>query len=120
MLRQDADLVNDEIVVAHLDPRGLPVNADLISRISSKPGDERTIEDPTATTNIVYLNQRGQPVVTKAGDAIEVPVGGPNPTTILTQAQVDKPLPVAIHAEYRLNGEVVDPETVVGPAVTSG
>lgn len=114
MLRQDADLVNDEIVVAHLDPRGLPVNADLISRISSKPGDERTIEDPTATTNIVYLNQRGQPVVTKAGDAIEVPVGGPNPTTILTQAQVDKPLPVAIHAEYRLNGEVVDPETVVG------
>ncbi|MFN8125904.1 MAG: hypothetical protein U0R64_05285 [Candidatus Nanopelagicales bacterium] len=114
MLRQDSDLVNDEIVIAQLDPLGLPIDADLISRISSRPGEERTVEDPTATTNVVYLNQRGQPVVNSSGDAIELTVGGPNPSTVLTQGQVDKPLSVALHAEYRLNGEVVDPEVIVG------
>ena len=110
--RQSAELVNDEIVVSQLDPRGLPIESQLISRISSPAGEERTIEDPSSTANVVYLNQRGRPEVT--ADGIEIDVGGPEPTTILTEALVDKPLAVAMHAEYRLNGEVVDPEVIVG------
>lgn len=113
-VRQESDVVNDEIVVSTLDPRGLPIDSKLISRVSSRPGPERTIDDPTSVTNIVYLNQRGRPTVNAKGDGIEVAVGGPDGTTILTESLVDKPLPVALHAEYRLNGEVVDPEAVVG------
>ena len=113
-VRQDSDIVNDEIVVSVLDPRGLPVDSKLISRISSRPGPERTVKDPTSVTNITYLNQRGRPTVDPKGDGIEVTVGGPEGTTILTESLVDKPLPVAMHAEYRLNGEVVDPEVIVG------
>lgn len=110
--QQDADLVNDEIVVAQLDPLGLPIQAQLISRLASKGGPERTVEDPTSTTNIVYLNQRGRPEVTANG--INVQVGGSEPTVTLTEALVNKPLPVALHAEYRLDGQVVDPTQIVG------
>lgn len=114
MARQDDDIVNDEIVVSELDPRGLPVDSKLISRVSSRPGPERTIKDPTSVTNITYLNQRGRPTLDPDGDGIELTVGGPNGTLTLTESLVDKPLPVAMHAEYQLNGAVVDPEVVVG------
>lgn len=109
---RESDVVNDEIVVSQLDPRGLPIRSQLISRLSSKAGPERTIHDPTSTTNIVYLNQRGRPTV--SGDGIEVQVGGSEPTVVLTEALVDKPLPVALHAEYRLDGQVVDANQIVG------
>ena len=112
--RQESDIVNDEIIVSQLDPRGLPVDSKLVSRISSRPGEQRTIKDPTSTTNITYLNQRGQPTLDPDGDGIQVQVGGPNGTTTLTESMVDKPLPVAMHAEYSLDGTVVDPQVTVG------
>ncbi len=112
--RQDSDIVNDEVVISSLDPMGLAIDSQLVSRVSSRPGPERTVEDPTSTANIEYLNQRGTPTVNAKGDAIQIQVGGPTGTTVLTQSLVDKPLPVAMHAEYTLNGEVVDPTTVVG------
>lgn len=112
--RQDSDIVNDEIVVSQLDPTGLPINSKLISRISSRPGKQRTVKDPTSVTNITYLNQRGQPTVDAKGDGIEVQVGGPDGSNVLTESLVDKPLPVAMHAEYKLNADAVDPSVIIG------
>lgn len=105
-------LVNDEIVVAELDPTGLPIQSHIISRLSSNGGEPRTVLDPTSTANVEYLNRRGRPTVTAEG--IEVEVGGPEPQVTLTKALVDKPMPLAMHAEYRLDGDVVDPMAVVG------
>lgn len=105
-------LVNDEIVVAELDPTGLPIQSHIISRLSSNGGEQRTVLDPTSTANVEYLNRRGRPTVTTKG--IEVEVGGPEPQVTLTKALVDKPMPLAMHAEYRLDGDVVDPMDVVG------
>ena len=109
-------LVNDEIAVASLDPRGLPIETHLISRIASSGGPERTILDPSTTTNVEYLNQRGRPDVTATG--INVTVGGPEPRVVLVRGLFDKPMPVALHAEYSLNGKVVDPGEVVGASGT--
>ena len=105
-------LINDEVAVAELDPAGLPVRSYLISRISSRGGQERTVVDPTATANIGYLNQRGRPVEVAGG--IEVTVGGPQARVTLTRALFDKPMPVAVHAEYRLDGDVVEAAEVLG------
>ncbi len=103
----DATLVNDEIVVASLDPTGLPIESQIISRLASNGGEQRTVLDPTSTANVEYLNQRGRPDITS--DGIQVEVGGPEPQVILTQAIVDKPMPLAMHAQYTLDGEIVDP-----------
>ncbi len=108
----EGTLVNDETVVSSLDPTGLPIESDIISRLASNGGELRTVLDPTSTANIEYLNQRGQPTVT--ADGIEVEVGGPEPKVILTKALVSKPLPLAMHAEYSLDGQIVDPLDVVG------
>ncbi|MDZ7578904.1 MAG: hypothetical protein U0904_12125, partial [Candidatus Nanopelagicales bacterium] len=108
----EGTLRNDELVVASLDPLGLPVTANLISRVSSSGGPQRTIVDPTSTSDIAYLNKRGQPTV--VGKGIEVTVGGQEPVVIITKAEFDRTLPVALHAEYVLNGQVVDPQDVVG------
>jgi putative membrane protein len=105
-------LVNDEIVVASLDPTGLPIDSEIISRLASTGGEQRTVLDPTSTANVTYLNQRGRPVVTANG--IEVEVGGPEPQMILTRALVDKPMPLAMHAQYRLNDQIVDPDQMLG------
>jgi putative membrane protein len=105
-------LVNDEIVTASLDPTGLPIDSEIISRLASTGGEQRTVLDPTSTANVTFLNQRGRPVVTANG--IEVEVGGPEPQLILTRALVDKPMPLAMHAQYRLNDQIVDPEQMLG------
>ena len=106
---------DDEIAIASLDPTGLPFNSYVTGRVSSKGGPERTVLDPFTTANVEYLNQRGQPVVKSGG--IEVSVGGPEANTTLTRGLMDKPLPVALHAEYKLNGQIVDPTDVLGASV---
>ena len=105
-------LVNDEIVTASLDPTGLPIDSEIISRLASTGGEQRTVLDPTSTANVTFLNQRGRPVVTANG--IEVEVGGPEPQMILTRALVDKPMPLAMHAQYKLNDQIVDPDQMLG------
>lgn len=105
---------DDEIAIASLDPTGLPFKTYVTGRVSSKGGPDRTILDPFTTANVEYLNQRGQPPV-KAG-GVEVSVGGPEAKTTLMRGLMDKPLPVALHAEYKLNGVIVDPDDVLGAA----
>ncbi|MCH9801365.1 MAG: hypothetical protein K0U62_07535 [Actinomycetia bacterium] len=105
-------LVNDEIVMASLDPTGLPIDSEIISRLASTGGEQRTVLDPTSTANVTYLNQRGRPVVSANG--IEVEIGGPEPQLILTRALVDKPMPLAMHAQYTLNDQIIDPEQMLG------
>jgi putative membrane protein len=108
----DASFVNDEVVLATLDPSGLPQDARLVSTVTTRGGQARTVEDPASTTNVVYLDRRGTP---RTGtDVVLVDVGGTGTTSVITQATFDKPLPVALHAEYAVDGEVVAPEAVVG------
>jgi hypothetical protein len=110
--QQSGELSNDEVVLATLDPTGLPVEALLISRVVSLGGPERTVVDPASTTNVRYRDRRGEPEVT--ADGVLVEVGGTGRTSTLTEALFDKPLPVALHAQYQLAGRSVDPRDVVG------
>jgi X-X-X-Leu-X-X-Gly heptad repeat protein len=105
---------DDEIAVASLDPTGLPIKTYVTGRVSSKGGPERTVLDPFTTANVEYLNRRGEPVARSGG--VDVTVGGPEASTTLVRGLMDKPLPVALHAEYKLNGEVVEPAAVLGAA----
>lgn len=105
-----SDLTNDEVALVTLDPSGLPSSATLVSRISSTRGPARTVLDPASTTNVSYLDRSGAPATTSGGVLVEVGDG----TTVLTEAQFDRPLPVAMHAQYMLDGRVVDPARVLG------
>lgn len=107
-------LVNDEVAVATLDPTGLPSRALLLSRLSAR-GEAREVRDPASVTNVRYLDRLGRPS-TEDGEVL-LTVGGAR-DTVLTQARFDKPLPVALHAEYALDGAVVPATVVPGAAGT--
>ena len=110
---QPAEIVNDEVVLADLDATGLPERAVLISRVTVQ-GPEREVTDPASATNVRYLDRLGRPEV--GPDGVILVVGGERPSA-LTEARFDKPLPVAVHAEYAVSGSVVPATTVPG---TSG
>jgi len=103
-------IVNDEVAVATLDPTGLPERALLLSRVTAT-GPAREVIDPASLTNVRYLDRLGRPEVTS--DGVLLTVGGERPSA-LTQARFDKPLPVALHAEYALDGRTVPAEQVPG------
>lgn len=105
-------LENDELVLAELDPSGLPTEAQLVSTMTARGGDERVVEDPASTVNVGYLNRRGSPQT--ADGVVLVEVGGTGTTRAVTEATFDRPLPVALHAQYSLDGTVVAPEAVPG------
>ena len=91
------------MVLAELDATGLPERAVLISRITVE-GPEREVIDPASGTNVRYLDRLGRPEV--GPDGVVLVVGGERPSA-LTEARFDKPLPVAVHAEYAVGGAVV-------------
>jgi putative membrane protein len=107
---QPAEIVNDEVVLAELDATGLPERAVLVSRVTVE-GPEREVVDPASTTNVRYLDRLGRPEV--GPDGVILSVGGERPSA-LTEARFDKPLPVAVHAEYAVGGAVVPAATVPG------
>ena len=109
---QPADVVNDEVVLAELDATGLPERAVLISRTTVQ-GPQREVIDPASGANVRYLDRLGRPEV--GPDGVVLVVGGERPTA-LTTARFDKPLPVAVHAEYAVGGSVVPASTVPGTA----
>ncbi|MDH3959179.1 MAG: hypothetical protein OEU98_06885, partial [Actinomycetota bacterium] len=104
------EVVNDEVVLAELDATGLPERAILVSRVTVE-GAEREVIDPASATNVRYLDRLGRP--STAPDGVVLIVGGDRPMA-LTEARFDKPLPVALHAEYALDGEVVAAADVPG------
>ena len=99
----EVSIVNDEVVLAQLDPTGLPERAVLVSRVTVQ-GPEREVVDPASQTNVRYLDRLGRPAVSP--DGVVLVVGGEQPRA-LTEARFDKPLPVAIHAQYAVDGQVV-------------
>jgi putative membrane protein len=105
-------LENDEVVLATLDPSGLPIDATLVSTLTARGGERRVVSDPASTVNVGYLSRRGSPPT--GSGVVLLEVGGPGVTSVVTEATFDKPLPVALHAEYRLDGDVVAPEDLVG------
>ena len=109
---QPAEIVNDEVVLAELDASGLPERAILISRTTVQ-GPEREVIDPASGTNVRYLDRLGRPEV--GPDGVVLVVGGDR-TSALTEARFDKPLPVAVHAEYAVDGSVVPAAAVPGTA----
>lgn len=109
---QPTEIVNDEVVLAELDAAGLPERAVLISRTTVE-GAQREVIDPASGTNVRYLDRLGRPEV--GPDGVVLVVGGPRPM-VLTEARFDKPLPVAVHAEYVVGGAVVPAATVPGAA----
>ena len=108
------ETVNDEVALAVVDPTGLPIEARLISRIATQGGEARTIEDPASTTNVTYRDRRGAPQT--YSDGVLLPVSGAEAEAIVTEALFDKPMPVAIHARYALDGRSVDPMDALGAA----
>lgn len=105
-----AEIVNDEVILAELDPTGLPERAVLLSRTTVQ-GPEREVLDPASGTNVRYLDRLGRP---DAGpDGVILVAGGGRPM-VLTEARFDKPLPVAVHAEYAVGGAVVPAATIPG------
>lgn len=108
----DDYFTTQQIAVADLDPTGLPIDTRLVTRVASRGGPQRTELIPSSTTNVQFLNQRGQPDIGTNG--INVEVGGQEPSVYLWRALFDQPMPIALHVEYKLNGEVVDPTAVLG------
>lgn len=103
-------LVNEELVVAQVDASGLPVDATIYSRVVARDYPQGPIRDPSSTKDLEYMDRRGAPDV-EGQDAV-IEVGGPGQTTVTTRAAFDKPLPVALHAEYRQGPTVLDPDDV--------
>jgi putative membrane protein len=107
---EPAQVVNDEVVLAELDPTGLPEHAVLVSRTTVQ-GPQREVIDPASGTNVRYLDRLGRPEV--GPDGVVLVIGGERPSA-LTEARFDKPLPVAVHAEYSAGGDVIPAATVPG------
>ncbi|MEZ5186504.1 MAG: hypothetical protein R2720_12220 [Candidatus Nanopelagicales bacterium] len=103
-------LVNEELVVTQVDASGLPVDATLYSRVVARDYPAGQIRDPSSTTEVEYTDRRGAPATD--GDAVLLDVGGSGETTVTTRAAFDKPLPVALHAEYRQGPSVLAPDAV--------
>lgn len=107
---EPTQVVNDEVVLADLDPTGLPKRAVLVSRLTVA-GPQREVIDPASTTNVRYLDRLGRPQVSPEG--VVLVVGGERPRA-LTEARFDKPLPVAVHAQYARDGQVVPAAEIPG------
>jgi hypothetical protein len=108
-------LVNEQLVTANLDPSGLPTQARLFNRVVATDLSVDSVSATTSTVDLRYLDRAGAPPVD--GTTVTYPVGGPGQTTASTQASFDKPLPVALHAEYATSGEGskgINPNSVAG------
>jgi putative membrane protein len=106
----EAALVNEELVVAQVDASGLPVEATLYSRLVARDFPVGQVRDPSSTTDVTYIDRRGAPATD--GDAVLVDIGGNGQTSVTTRATFDKPLPVALHAEYQQGPKIVAPDDV--------
>jgi putative membrane protein len=106
----EAALVNEELVVAQVDASGLPVEATLYSRLVARDFPVGQVRDPSSTTEVTYIDRRGAPATD--GDAVLLDIGGNGQTSVTTRATFDKPLPVALHAEYRQGPKIVAPDDV--------
>ena len=100
-----------ELVVAQVDASGLPVEATLYSRLVARDFPVGQVRDPSSTTDVTYIDRRGAPATD--GDAVLVDIGGGNgQTSVTTRATFDKPLPVALHAEYQQGPKIIAPDDV--------
>lgn len=111
-------LVNEQLVTAQLDASGLANKTSLVNRIVANNQPQQDVKSQTSTVDLRFLNRSGAPEV--VGNSVIYPVGGPGQTSVATEARYDKPLPVALHAEYATPGngaKGIDPDSVNG---TSG
>lgn len=106
------EVQNDEVVFATLDPVGIPTDAVLISRVTSRGGPERDIVDPASVEEVEYLSQDGAPETSGEGQILTI--GGEGTRTVVTRSNFDKSLPVTVNARYELNGQNTPPTAVNG------
>lgn len=91
-------LVNEQLVVAQLGTSGLPEETNLINRIVAQGYGPQDLAVETSTNRLRFLDQTGAPKI-EGQDAL-YPIGGKPQTTTSTVADFEKPLPIALHAEY--------------------
>jgi putative membrane protein len=108
--KPEPQLVNEELVVAELDASGLPTDATIYSRVVARDYPAGEVRDPSSTSELTYVDRRGAPETD--GDAVLITVGGSGQTTVTTRAAFDKPLPVALHAQYQQGASVIAPDQV--------
>ena len=108
-------IVSEQLVISQLDATGLPQSSQLVTQVTATEVPSGPVLVPTSTTDLRYLDRRGAPEV--HGDAAVVTVGGDPPSQVILGSTFSRPLPVALHAEYRVGGTAVDPATVGGDGV---
>lgn len=107
---------NDQLVVAELDLSGLPSKAQIINRVTTVDRPSQTIAQDSAVNDVRFVDRPGAPKT--QANTILLPIGGPGTNSVTTQATFNKPLPVAIHAEYVRDGQAVNPKTLTGTGGT--
>ncbi len=107
---------NDQLVVAELDLSGLPSKAQIINRVTTVDRPSQTIAQDSAVNDVRFVDRPGAPKT--QANTILLPIGGPGTNSVTTQATFNKPLPVALHAEYVRDGQAVNPKTLTGTGGT--
>ena len=92
-------IVSEQLVISQLDATGLPQSSQLVTQVTATEVPSGPVLVPTSTTDLRYLDRRGAPEV--HGDAAVVTVGGDPPSQVILGSTFSRPLPVALHAEYR-------------------
>jgi putative membrane protein len=105
-------LVSEQLVTSTLDASGLPVTSTLTTQVVARDQERGDVLVPTSTKDLRYLDRRGAPPT--EGDAAVVALGGPGTSAALLGSSFARPLPVALHAEYRRDGATVDPAALEG------
>jgi putative membrane protein len=105
-------LVSEQLVTSTLDATGLPVTTTLTTQVVATDQERGEVDVPVSTKDLRYLDRRGTPPT--VGDAAVLTLGGPGTTTALLGSAFARPVPIALHAEYRRDGSTVDPATIDG------
>jgi putative membrane protein len=110
------EVVNRETVQAQLDATGKVESARVYNQLTVLGKGQVSVQDPTSGTGLRDLDGFSAPVVRDGKAQYAISVDGREDRR--TVADYEQKLPITVKAEYRLNGEEVAPEDVVGKSGT--
>ena len=105
-------VMSQQVVFSELAPSGLPVTSQIVTRVITNDQPYGQVSIPTATNELHFVDRRGTPQVD--GDNALVLMGGDGQSEVTLGASFQLPLPVAMHAEYAIDGVAVDAGSVAG------
>ena len=106
-------VISQQVVISELTPSGLPLASQIVTRVIVNDQPYGQVSIPTATNDLHFVDRRGTPEVN--GDNALVLMGGDGQSEVTLGAAFQLPLPVAMHAEYTIDGVAVPAEAVSGP-----